>query len=564
MQKLWLKDFDKHIAPAMAEAAWQLHNAGKVRALREVEKHFWVGKVQVEAMLAYEVETIITPHKIHQFTCECWQEGRRMMCVHVAAVLLEVRAFLERKALEKIKKEEKKDDAVAGRFTVSTVLADIEPARLVEFVREYARRDKDFSLALKTWFAAGEDDSEQHFLQLLESVLPKNLGSKTFPDKDFRRLLHVLGELEKQLGASAEMGNQFAVFNLSVAILLKINPLLEAVGENRRDALLEFSEKAWLTIQKIDLQLASPELRERHWKFVFAAIENLTFPKELQRPLIGFLAAQTTKFDAIHDLFDRTPQPVPPPILTLYLAALGRRGMEKAGIRVLEDFSKSAEDIRECLVELYYLDCHAAMILLAEHFLEKQIFHAGHRRELEDLLLLAAEKSQDKKRMLQLYKIRFARNGSFEMLKKMKETAGAKWEKEFQNLILDLKKTGDAQKVAAVLANSGDVDALASFLFSEKNLHLLQKYESKLLPDRRDELQNQYENLMSEYLSEHFGRPANLLLREILNELILKNEQRMAVDLIRVLVQKFPERQSLKEDLGEVFPKHRRRQILGF
>ncbi len=546
----------------MSEAAWKLHNDGKVRGLREVEKHMWVGQVQPEISLSYEVETVITPHKISAFTCECWQEGRRMMCVHVAAVLLQVRQFLEQKNLEKQLKEEVKDEPLAGRFTVTTVLSEVEPANLLEFVRDYARRDKDFSLALKTWFAAGEDDSEKHFLQLLDSVLPKNLTAKAFPDKDFRRLRHVLDELEKQLESAKSIGNFFAVFNLASSILLKINPLMEQIGETRRDFLLPVVENSWTQIQSFEPELLSPELRERQWKFAFEAAENGLFPKEMQRSLISWVAAQSKKYDEITDLFFRSPQPVPVFVLVLYLASLDRRGMEKAGIRVLDDFSKSPEAIHECLVQLFYLNCHNALTLLGEHFLEQNIFHAGHRRELEDLLLLTAEKTGDKKRMLKGYRHRFSRSGSFEMLRKMKEIAGKSWDKEFQNLIKELKSTGDSQKIAAVLSDSGDLDVLAEFLASEKNLPLLQKYESKFLGERHDWLKNQYFEMFEVYLSEHFGRPANAVLKDILQGLVVKNEVKMAVELIQKVVAAFPDRSSLAEDLAEIFPKHRRKAVM--
>ena len=69
MQKLWLKDCEHHISAATWNTADELLQAGSVKALREVEKHFWVASVDAPDGI-YEIEVMITPHKIKAFTCE--------------------------------------------------------------------------------------------------------------------------------------------------------------------------------------------------------------------------------------------------------------------------------------------------------------------------------------------------------------------------------------------------------------------------------------------------------------------------------------------------------------
>ena len=140
MQKLWLKDFEYNINPAVAQSAQQLVQAGAVRALREVEKHFWVALVEDPEEAPREVEVMITPHKIKAFTCECWPAGRRLMCMHIAATLLKLRQFLEQKAEERRARAEKLAAAEPGRLTVQQVLDEVSPEALMDFVRDYARQ----------------------------------------------------------------------------------------------------------------------------------------------------------------------------------------------------------------------------------------------------------------------------------------------------------------------------------------------------------------------------------------------------------------------------------------
>lgn len=186
MQKLWLKDFEHNISATTWEAADNIVLAGGVKALREVEKHFWVASVE-DGEGTYEVETIITPHKIKAFTCECWTEGRRLMCPHIAAALFKLRQFLELKEEAKKARAEERATSELSRITVVNVLDKVTPEALAVFVQEYARRDRDFALALKTWFAGSVSNAENPFALILDSVIPKNPNDKTFREPDFRR-----------------------------------------------------------------------------------------------------------------------------------------------------------------------------------------------------------------------------------------------------------------------------------------------------------------------------------------------------------------------------------------
>ncbi|MBK7936994.1 MAG: hypothetical protein IPJ82_07795 [Lewinellaceae bacterium] len=224
MQKLWLKDFEHHISAATANTADDLLQAGSVKALREVEKHFWVATVEAPDG-TFEIEAMITPHKIKAFTCECWTEGRRLMCPHIAAALLKLRQFLEQKTEENKVKAEKRAKTELNRITISNVLDSATPEALAEFVQEYSRRDRDFALALKTWFAATVSGTENPFALILDSVIPKTVSDKKAKEPDLRRVRQTLDDLIRQLDGAAEEHNFSTAFQIALTIVQKIAPL---------------------------------------------------------------------------------------------------------------------------------------------------------------------------------------------------------------------------------------------------------------------------------------------------------------------------------------------------
>lgn len=568
MQKLWLKDFELNINPAIAQAGQQLVSSGAVRALREVEKHFWVALVDDPEDDAREVEVIITPHKIKAFTCECWPPGRRLMCMHIAATLFKLRQFLEQKAEEKRARAEAQANAEPGRLTTQQILEEVSPEALFGFVRDYARRDRDFALALKTQFAATVDSSHNPFLLLLDTAMPRSLSTGTGSrEADFRRLRKTLDELEQQMHAAGADHDYRRLFQISTAILEKIAPFLGKITESKRDQLLHYCREALTALTSLNPETLSPELREGIWDKVFSLVERRIAAPELDRPIVRFLSetasADERRFERLHNLFDQTPRPAPAVVVLLFLAVMSRRGLPGAAVRVLDDYAGQPALIRYCIVELYYLHHWAAATEAAEHFLSRNIFNTSERRELEDLLLLIAEKSDDKERLCRLLRERFLKTGHFDYYERLKTHAGDRLPAERERLLDDLKQRADAQKLAAILAAEGEREALSGLLAESADLGFLQRYEDHFRGgDDRVFLQERYTAILSAHLEGHFGRPASAYVREALQPLLAKGETQLVIDIVKALTAAFPERHTLPVELAELFPKNRRKPLL--
>lgn len=563
LQKLSLKDFEHNISPATWYAADDLVQAGAVKNLREIERHFWVALVETDEG-NFESEIMITPHKIKAYACECFTEGRRLMCPHIAATLIKIRQFYDQREETRRLKAEQKPSNELTRFTVQTALDNATPEALADFVRDFARRDRDFALALKTRFAAHVTEAENPYALVLDSVLPKANVKSKISEPDFRRLRKALDGLEEQLNLAQNALDFRGMFQIASSIFLKITPLHAKAEGNRKNALFYFCQKSFEALLSIYGTAPSPELRETVWEtcFVFGTKQN--FPPELEREALRFLgesAKDEAKFERLREVFDQMPYPAPVFILQLFLSALAVRKMPQAAVRVLEDYAEKPEMIKAAFLQLYYLHHWESATLVGEHFLGKDLFPVGQRRELENVLLFIAEQSGDHVRQTQLLRQRFLLSGSTEIFEKLKIAAGKKWPKERDQLTKTLRSKGDIPKLAALLSSEGDLVKLAELIEQEGDLNMMQRYEAAFLVDQKEFVLSRYAAFLSQYLEEHFGAPAAQHVRLRLSELIQKGEEELVMKIIRALNARFPERMSLPGELAELFPRSKRKMI---
>ncbi len=561
--KYWLKDFEHNISPATWEAADQLSQSGSVRNLREIETHFWIARVDVEDG-SFETEVMITPQRIKAFSCECFTPGRSLMCVHIAASLLKIRQYLDKRAEERRAKAEAAQSNELSRITIQTVLENATAAELDLFVRDYARRDRDFGLALKTWFAGSITESENPYALVLESVFPKTVTAKGYRDPEFRRIRKALDGLEVQLNMAVDDGNFRGIFQICAAILMKTLPALEKLEGNRREALLHFCQLALAKITEISERHLSIELRESAWQLVFDMGTTGLFPQELQRHAIQFLsesAKDGEKNELIRNLFDTTPHPAPSLVLELFLATLAVRKMPEAVPKVLEDFVETPDVIRAAILQLYYLKHWDAVLQAGTVFLAKQIFIPKHQREVEDIMLFVAEQKGNQTMQIDLLRQRFMKSGNFEAFRKLKEASDKKWPKVREKLVKDLALRGEMNFLAAALAADGQLDELAQLLESDGTLAMLQRYESYFFINQKAFLRERYVTLLSNYLDVHFGAPAAKHVRQWLAELSQKGQPDLMLKIAKDVLAKYSDRPSLPEELAELLPKAKRKYL---
>jgi hypothetical protein len=282
-------------------------------------------------------------------------------------------------------------------------------------------------------------------------------------------------------------------------------------------------------------------------------------------PVLLFLTRETTneeKFQRISALFDQAHSSAPPFVLHLFIGALARRNMPESVIRVLEEYAAKPAAIRDAIVTLAQAGYSEAAFRAGEHFLASIKFSLGQRRELEDTLLAIARNGGNPARQINLLWQRFVQSGNFDYYAELKNISGKGWSAELKRRLADLRKQGDERMTAVVLAAEGQKSELAHLLEKQEDMKQFQQYENLFLPEDKPFVHGRYVELLSGYLSEHFGKPASEHVREALAVLMQKGEQELVIAIIRALTTRFPDRPSLPDELAELFPKSKRKSIL--
>ncbi len=551
MQKLWLKDFEHHIAASTRQAAEALLQSRAVKRLHEVERHFWVATV-LEQERPLEAEVIITPNKIKAFACECWEESRRSMCPHIAAALFKIRKYLAKKAQERREEAKAATQAQAKRLNLDDLLSDTSPGELVAFVRSYAEQDTTFALALKAHFIGKiAEGSTEHFSALLKTALPEQIKGRALRPAEVRRARLVLDRLVEQ----AVTTHAAASFRLSAAIL-------QYLAE--RTALAEAPQREWLSgycRQALRLLIhndrLSPEQREQARHLLLALFTHGPYPAELATDTLHFLAVAARDdafYGHIYRQFEKADYPVPTPILLLLGAALAERRQYALLQRILQAHFAQADVIIEVLQMLARLPYAAALLPIGIALLEEETPSSRRQLDIENLLIETAEKAGQTEALAQLLRRRFCRQGDISTLTRLKQAGGANWPQERERLMADLRTQQAWDKLALLLAQEGEPEALADLLQECAALPLVQQYEHLFLPQQAEFICNMYLSALGHHLNTHFGRQAAEYARDHLAALVRKGHAPLASQIAQSLVERFPERLYLPEKLAEAFP----------
>lgn len=572
MVKLSLKDFEFHISSTTWSIAQDLVTEGHVHSLQEVERHFWVAKV-TDGESTWESEVIITPSKIKAYACECWSEQRRLMCPHIAATLLQVRKFLNQRAEQKEKEKLATPQVEAVRISVQKVLAEVPISDLQDFVKEYARRDRDFALALKTRFADLVDPGNNTWRALLDSLLPRNGGEIKEPD--YRRLRRSLADVEDRLRVAEETGDQLVRYRINSAILLALSPVAAAATSVRKAPLTGICTEAFnrlmVLLEEISL---SPELRARIRSELTDAVFVSAFPVEMHRSILQYLApvisSEKTFFDEFSKRFFEQTWPTEPLLLHLYLACLAYKKQPAGVVKILKDMVYSSSQaphqelpplVRNAVLELYYTQYYEAAAAAVQFAIEQFRLSPARKSEMERLQYNIAEAMGDKPRQLQFLQSAYLMHGSEETLETIKNVSGGDWPTVMQSLITAAQHQNALDRIAQVLAREGEEAVLSAWLEQQSDMALILRYAASVSDPV---LKKILLPLLTKHLEDHFGRPAAEFVRDALGVLLPQQRSVLVRQLIKALVLAFPQRSGLEDTLEELFDMGKRLKIGNF
>lgn len=560
---LILHKLEEQIPENLLEKGENLLESGQIHGMQEVEKHLWTAVIN-----GFEVEVQISPSKVKGFSCECRNFSHKKGCEHTTALLLLVRS----KRMEQKAEKDKKDKAPKAiqKLTVNSILDYVETDDLVEFIREYARDNRAFSLALKARFASTVPvaNKRDNYTQLLESAVNAARNKKDqFNARGLQKVLIVLRELIAQVDDALEQEHFAEAAYILISLMEKTGPIARKVSGNAQKLfhlLQEAFERFFLLINPDTAQ----ELRDTIWQFALTesgkSVYRGTPLVQGFHQLLVLLADDAGKREELLQHF-RGQIELPGPaeddsyksnLLILMLNLLEKSGnKEAAQEHLVEHLNDSTFLLYAVDQALREGDAKKARILAEQGF--PSLTDKIQKSNLEELLLQVAILEKDAKAICLYAKNRFLASKERTYLQLLRDHITTDWDDLAAEILEELKaQPYSFQKrdaIAFLLALQQQWTELLTYIRQLQSFDLLQEYAQSLEKAAPEELALAYEELMRQYLKSHLGRKPSQKVREVLEYLHTAGLEHIVDRIMQLLRLEFPERQSLMSELEELF-----------
>ena len=558
-----LQKLENHVDEAFLLQGEEIFAAGSVRKLIEAERHLWIAEVESEKI--YEIEVKISPSKVLAATCDCQDFERNGSCGHIAAVLFALRREINQ---QKNKKENRKKNRKKPRkLTTGVVLENVNPEELSAFVRQYAKTNRNFALALKARFASNVSviESKDKYLQLLDSTLSvARKADRTISLRGSRKVLKVLHEILAHIEDAIAREYYAEAILMAQSIIEKITPVLRKLESHQEEIRGQIS-LAFKALSLVVEQGPPPTLLHNLWEYLLWECRKLTYrnneidtqfyrlllkmalEEQQQEAFFTLLGEQAYKYQ----LENRNAAP-----LVLCQARLHERtGDHNAAFRLLEQNLANPDILRFTLRQAQKLNDLETTKKLAISGLRKDL-PPELREEVEELLFRIARQEHDSPSVQHYAHRRFIQTLDFHYYQALQEVCKQDWPAlagrllaEVQQLPFSPRKT---QAIAGIYAREGAFDQLTDYLRQCRSIDLLQHHTPALLAYDREVVFQLYLDVLRQYLHEYLGRKTSRRIRDAVIFLQNNEADQLANRLVEVLRREYGQRQSLMEEL-EIF-----------
>ncbi len=557
-----LKNIELNVNDEILQGGERLIDSNGLKRLEEFEKNLWVS--QIIDGTTYEVEVMLVGQNVKATTCDCEKASSKDICVHIAATLLSIIAV---KKQEKAKrKPSRSTPTIPKKLTTASILKSVSSEELNDFLRDYARNNKAFSLALKARFVGKVEilNDVEKYGQLIQSCINSvSKNSRKISLTGMRQILAMLTELHDQVDKNIAIKNYLEAFSISKAIFNNIIPILQREAEGKKNLNIAIS-KQFLSFKDLAVSKIPPALSEAIWNYTCDRFLNsLFFTYEIPDQFLSILQIMgTTKDRQIHliDVIDKAIvegtllQHTAVNLVSTKIAFLEKLGQEKMIEQVVNE-------------NLAHLDI---LILAVENALRsnnykrgKQLAFSGLQKEpnthqkamLQEYLLEISILENDMEATYEFAIARFTSTYDFTFFEMAKKAVTNNWPSVRATLIEQMKlgkfSIEKRNVVAKIYAEEKMFDELINYISNIRSLELLQKYDVQLFEFNSNKTNKLYTKIIGSFLRSHIGRQTSVKVRSTIAHLEKLDHKILAKELVRMCRDNFAERHSLMEELAD-------------
>lgn len=557
--KLTLRKLESEAPEGLLAAAEALLDHEGVQGLTEVEPNLWTAQAD-----GYEIEVQANSRRATAATCECDLYQEQGLCEHIIAALLYLRA--RQQEAQEAKKQNEARPSAPTRLTTGTVLDHASHEELASFVRDYARSNRNFAIALKARFASAVPDmrSEDKYLQVLQTTLSAvRKPDRRITVRGAQRLLKVLNELQAQGQLALSQKAFLDALHISQAIITEISP---AIGKTkgRQKELLAAVRDAFQQLQALLGAAPSPSIVRQIWSFARAEHAKRLYRSfeldtsflqlmletaqgaEDHEDISGLLTAQQSRYEEAGLN--------PAPLLLLQVTALEKQGKETAARQLMEQNLAQPDVIAYAVRQARSKQQWPRVKALAQTGLRLSL-PPGTQSWLYQQLLELAQQEGDKKSLYTYARLRFLDTLQPELFQLMKKASSkTEWPQRFETTLAHLQQKAYSpalrDAIAFCLAEEGAWPVLMHYATEVQSLDLLEAYSAPLRAHFPEEAAQLFRALINEYAKHHLGRKTAQRIRQALAHLMAVGEKALALDIRKELLEAFGERHALAEELA--------------
>lgn len=516
--------FELHFDADIVYNGEQLYDAGAVQEINKPEKNLWT--IMVYDKTFYEVELFSPFAQRRKVSCECKEYLSNKSCKHITAALFALRTQLKADAEKKAERLKNKTSS-GKKLNINTLLQELDKDDLINFIRGYARKDKNFNIALKAHFARRVDlvDNKAKFKGILDSII-KPITSPTNRAKaaDLKNFINVSKELTSQLEDALSLSEYTDAYHIIDAGISKAE-YVRYHYDNYADETLAISQRYHqlliLLHQRVHAEALKSSLLEliidlplrsyyRHNRLkdhlYYLLIDKQCKDKELMLNIKSICTDNLIKkkLDE-HDFVT---------ILSLILILDFHLDKLKDISWFVEDHAQLSMNVVDRLVDAQQAEVSVALM-------KKMKSHFPKSRELKRKLLqvyLSLGKIKELAKLLPKYVIQ---SDDTKMLYKLRDSLSSE---QWTDVILELINyyNGIEEKksiLASLYFHEEDYDSLITLMQGGVELDLVMNYDHKLYKDYKKDLTEIYKKVLSQIIDSYLGDKAQASVRKALYHL---------------------------------------------
>lgn len=558
-----LQKLESHLEDTALLEGEAIYISGGVKQLFELERHLWLAEVEAEEK--YEVEVKISPSKVLAGTCECKEFLKSKECPHFAAVLLKLRNYLSTLKIKKQRSREKNKSK--RKLTTNVILEQVRPEDLVAFVRDYAKGNRSFALALKAKFAAqvSKVTSTDKYLQLLDSIINMvRRPDRSISTRGVQKVNKVLEELLGQIGDNIAREYYAEALSQAQSIIEKVTPILKK-SLDEKHLLITSIRRAFNQLKQLIQEPIPPALRASVWDYCVTESKKFTYRNNYLDitffALMLEIAKEKSKLEQLIDLVDEQIESYKKEGRELSKLILSKvRILDKAGkktaIKTLVTQNLANPNVLFYAIEQYrkrkeYKKANQLALNGLKSAKDKAIIG-----RLEEIILMLAEEEEKSETILAFAEKRLIGTLDMSYYLKLKKYYPDHWPTKAAALIETLQHLPHSIEkrdiIAFIYREENQLEALMDYMQKVASIDLLREFGPLLIKDFRDDTYELYKTLLNRYLRNHLGRKPSLKIRGVITKLIQQGETKLAEALVEEFRDAYPDRHSLMEEL-EVF-----------